>query len=212
MKQYKHAAKRKIKPYIINRCIVLAGAIAVIAAVIVACTAVGTDGTETPTGTPTGHAQGVEMLPTVQTTTPAENTPETSHSASGEATETPEPIPFFYITDEERTLIEEVVAAESRGEPHDGQVAVAECILNACLKDDIRPAEAIERYKYTKARATPTYSVQLAVAEVFDEGKLITDEPILYFYNPAYGTSEFHESQTFVLEIENHRFFKEAKA
>lgn len=155
---------------------------------------------------------GRRNAPDGTNTTPAENTPETSHSASGEATETPEPIPFFYITDEERTLIEEVVAAESRGEPHDGQVAVAECILNACLKDDIRPAEAIERYKYTKARATPTYSVQLAVAEVFDEGKLITDEPILYFYNPAYGTSEFHESQTFVLEIENHRFFKEAKA
>ena len=118
---------------------------------------------------------------------------------------------FFTLTPEQRTLIEQVVSAESRGEPYDGQVAVAQCILNACLKDDITPEKAIKKYKYTSARVEPTRSVREAVAAVFDRGEGITDEPIIYFYNPAIVESEFHESQTFVIEIKNHRFFKEAE-
>ena len=42
-----------------------------------------------------------------------------------------------------------------------------------------------------------------------DEG--VTDEPIIYFYNPAIGCGDFHETQIFVIEIKNHRFFKEAE-
>lgn len=119
---------------------------------------------------------------------------------------------YYYITDEERALIEQVVSAESRGEPYDGQVAVTQCILNACLKDDITPEQAIKKYKYTSARVEPTRSVREAVAAVFDRGEGVTEEPILYFYNPAIVDSEFHESQTFVIEIANHKFFKEGPA
>ena len=122
-----------------------------------------------------------------------------------------EPAAFFALTPEQRTLIEQVVSAESRGEPYDGQVAVAQCILNACLKDDITPERAVVKYKYTSARVEPTDSVKEAVAAVFDRGEGVTDEPILYFYAPAIVHSDFHESQTFVIEIKNHRFFKEAE-
>lgn len=118
---------------------------------------------------------------------------------------------FFALTPEQRTLIEQVVSAESRGEPYDGQVAVAQCILNACMKDGITPDQVIKKYKYTSARVEPTDSVKKAVAAVFDRGEGITEEPILYFYAPALVTSEWHESQDFVIEIKNHRFFKEAE-
>lgn len=129
-----------------------------------------------------------------------------------ETTVTPtEPIAFFALTPEQRTLIEQVVSAESRGEPYDGQLAVAQCILNACIKDDITPEQAIVKYKYTTNRAEPTDSVKEAVAAVFDRGEFITEEPLLYFYNPELVTSNFHESQDFVIEINNHRFFKEAE-
>ena len=123
----------------------------------------------------------------------------------------PEPIAFFELTPEQRTLIEQVVSAESRGEPYVGQLAVAQCILNACIKDDITPEQAIVKYKYTTNRAEPTDSVKEAVAAVFDRGEVITEEPLLYFYNPELVTSNFHESQDFVIEINNHRFFKEAE-
>lgn len=49
----------------------------------------------------------------------------------------------------------------------------------------------------------------LTVAAVFDRGETVVDEPILYFYNPALVTSDFHESQIFVIEEGGHRFFTE---
>lgn len=138
--------------------------------------------------------------------------PETQRPVTSDPTQSPIEMQAFYeLTDAERELVEMVVSAESRGEPFTGQVAVAQCILNACLKHDIRPAEAIAKYHYTKNRAEPTESVKKAVAAVFDRGEGVTTEPILYFYNPAAVTSEFHESQIFVIEIQNHRFFKEAE-
>lgn len=147
-----------------------------------------------------------------ETTAGIETSAETQSPETTEQTEGPtEPAVFFELTAEERTLIEQVVSAESRGEPYDGQVAVAQCILNACLKDGIRPAEAIVEYKYTGAREEPTRSVREAVAAVFDRGEGVTEEPIIYFYNPALASGEFHETQIFVIEIKNHRFFKEAE-
>ena len=155
----------------------------------------------TSQGTPQGEIEARETIAETQ---------KTQDGAKYEPTETTkEPSEFYILTSEQRTLIEQVVSAESRGEPYDGQVAVAQCILNACLKDDITPEQAIKKYKYTTARAEPTESVKAAVAAVFDRGEGITDEPILYFYNPALVESEFHESQIFVVEIANHRFFKE---
>lgn len=156
----------------------------------------------------TGGGSGADET-TASTETSAETqSPETTAHETEAITE---PTVFFELTAEERTVIEQVVSAESRGEPYDGQVAVAQCILNACLKDGIRPEAVLKKYHYTKARVKPTSSVCAAVAAVFDRGEGVTEEPILYFYNPHLCNSEFHESQTFVIEIQNHRFFKEAE-
>ena len=94
-------------------------------------------------------------------------------------------------------------------EPYDGQVAVAECILNACLKDGLQPSEVRTKYKYSGWNDEPSESVKKAVSAVFDDGYKITDEFILYFYAPKYTTSKWHESQDFVMEIGGHRFFAE---
>lgn len=133
--------------------------------------------------------------------------PETSR----ELESSEEPAAFYELTDEERELIEWILSSECRGEPYDGQRAVAQCLLNACLKDDIRPAEALKKYRYTKTKTEPTASIKRAVAAVFDDGDFVTDEPILYFYNPAIVDSAFHESQVHVMTIQNHKFFKEAE-
>ena len=114
----------------------------------------------------------------------------------------------YSLTPQERDLVERVVMAEAGGESYKGQMLVAQCILNACEIDGIRPAEAVKRYSYAKSRPEPSKSVKRAVAAVFDEGEQATGEPILYFYAPALTTSEFHESQIFVIEEGGHRFFK----
>lgn len=117
--------------------------------------------------------------------------------------------PRFYLTDSERDTVERVVMGEAGGESFEGQMLIAQCILNAAEKRGIEPSEAVVVYSYTKARPAPTQSVKDAVAAVFDRGETVVDELILYFYNPALVRSDFHESQIFVIEEGGHRFFAE---
>ena len=115
--------------------------------------------------------------------------------------------PRYNLTETERDLVERVVMAESGGESYKGQMLVAQCILNACEIDGIRPAKVIKKYVYAKARPEPSDSVKRAVSAVFDKGETVTDEPIVYFYAPALVKSEFHESQIFCLREGGHKFF-----
>ena len=130
-------------------------------------------------------------------------------SDTNQAIEPAKDEPIFYLTDYERWVVECVVMGESGGEPYEGQVLVAQCILNACLKDNIQPSEVRVNYKYSGWRESPSDSVKRAVSAVFDEGYKITDEFILYFYAPKLCNSKWHETQIFVIECGGHRFFKE---
>ena len=145
--------------------------------------------------TPTGSKQETNILP--PTTTVGTYIPD----ASAPAAETVEPT--------EPAVVERVVMAEAGGESFEGQMLVAQCILNAAEKRGVDPSEAVILYSYTKSRPDPTQRVKDAVAAVFDRGETVVDEPILYFYNPALVTSDFHESQIFVIEEGGHRFFAE---
>lgn len=115
----------------------------------------------------------------------------------------------YDITDAERWEIAATVTAEAEGEPFAGKVAVAQCILQACEDDGIRPTEALTKYGYSKKRPRPSAEALEAVQAVFDHGDKVTSEPIKYFYAPAYTVSSWHESQDYVLTINNHKFFKE---
>lgn len=117
---------------------------------------------------------------------------------------------LYPLTDAERREIASVVTAEAVGEPYAGKVAVAQCILQACYDDGLRPIEAIKKYKYCKLRPEPCDEALEAVRAVFDLGEKATAEPIKYFYAPARVRSSWHESQDYVMTINNHRFFKEA--
>ena len=121
-----------------------------------------------------------------------------------------EPIePAFYLSDSERRIAECIVMGEARGESYEGQVLVAQCILNACLKDELQPSEVRKKYKYSGWHDNPSKSVKNAVSAVFDDGYKVTDEPIMYFYAPKLVKSKWHETQRFVIEVGCHRFFAE---
>ena len=164
--------------------------------------------------TPAGSKQETNILP--PTTTVGTYIPDTPAPAA-ETVEPAEPAvryPLtdavrYPLTDAERDVVERVVMAEAGGESFEGQMLVAQCILNAAEKRGVDPSEAVVLYSYTKSRPDPTQRVKDAVAAVFDRGETVVDEPILYFYNPALVTSDFHESQIFVIEEGGHRFFAE---
>lgn len=118
--------------------------------------------------------------------------------------------PRFYLSDYERSELEALVMAEAGGESYEGQMAVAQCIIDACEKEGKQPSEIAVMYRYTKHRPAPSESVKEAVSAVFDRGEVVTEENILYFYAPAIVYSEWHETQTYVTTIGGHRFFSEA--
>lgn len=115
----------------------------------------------------------------------------------------------YPLTDAERLEIAQVITAEAEGEPFAGKVAVAQCILQTCEDEGLRPAEVLEKYKYSRRRPEPTAEALEAVEAVFDFGHVATSEPIRYFYAPELIESTWHESQVYVMTINNHKFFKE---
>ena len=112
-----------------------------------------------------------------------------------------------------------VVAAESRGEPYEGQLAVAQCIRETSERTMMTPEAVVKQINPngTRQYAQPvdmsvvTDSVRDACCDVFVLGISATDEPIRYFYSTVSGFySAWHEnSLEYVTTIGNHRFFKE---
>jgi hypothetical protein len=117
--------------------------------------------------------------------------------------------PLFYLSDHERKIAEKIVMGECGGESYNGQVLVAQCLLNACLKDDLQPSEVRNKYKYSGWNENPSQDVKDVVSDVFDKGYKVTDEFILYFYAPKYAKGGWHETQRFITEVGGHRFFAE---
>ena len=125
-------------------------------------------------------------------------------------------IPFFYITDEDRHIIHGIVAGESKGESIRGKKLVAQCIMNAMIRNNWDAETVRIEYKYAgwepeleKTNPDLWAEVIEAVADVFDNGNLETYEPILYFYAPNYAYSHWHENElTYVLTEGGHKFFK----
>lgn len=183
--------RRRAKARIQQAAVLLTAAVMVAGIVMVVSTVT----TERPAASDTAEEQ-----PAVVITTP-EGSLETSD---------PTDMPVrFYLSASERDTVERVVMAESGGESFEGQMLVAQCILNAAEKEGVQPSEAVVIYSHTSNRPDPTQSVKDAVAAVFDLGEVAIDAPVMYFYNPALVTSTWHESQIFVAEVGGHRFFAE---
>ena len=107
-----------------------------------------------------------------------------------------------------------VVAAESRGEPYEGQVAVAQCILETSKKRMMTPEEVVKmKNRYASPCETQEEKdlVMDACIDVFIHGEKAFDEPIEYFYSIRGGfVSDWHENNLeYVATIGNHKFFKE---
>lgn len=122
--------------------------------------------------------------------------------------------PFFNLTETDRKTIQYIVAGEAKGEPMEGKMAVAQCILHGMVKSDWSAERVRIEYQYSgwddeleNANPEAWAEVVEAVSRVFDDGELISDKPILYFYAPKRVSSDWHESLNFSCELSNHRFF-----
>ena len=122
--------------------------------------------------------------------------------------------PFFNLTKAERKTIQYIVAGEAKGEPMEGKMAVAQCILHGMVKSGWSAERVRIEYQYSgwddeleNANPEAWAEVVKAVSRVFDDGELISDKPILYFYAPNVVSSSWHESLNHAVTIGGHRFF-----
>lgn len=122
--------------------------------------------------------------------------------------------PFFNLTEADRKTIQYIVAGEAKGEPMEGKMAVAQCILHGMVKSGWSAERVRIEYQYSGwddelENANPEVWAEVveAVSRVFDDGELISDKPILYFYAPDITSSSWHESLNHAVTIEGHKFF-----
>ena len=104
--------------------------------------------------TPAGSKQETDILP--PTNTVGAYIPDTPAPAA-ETVEPTEPAVRYHLTDAERDVVERVVMAEAGGESFEGQMLVAQCILNAAEKRGVEPSEAVVLYSYTKSPVSYTH-------------------------------------------------------
>lgn len=120
--------------------------------------------------------------------------------------------PHFELTDKNRDLLERLCMGEFGSGGFAGAAMIAQAV-----KDDMYyygytdVATIISQLHYTgRTDVTPTKSVKDAVTYVFDMDKDAIQHRILYMYNPklmSEGYSSFHESQRYICNLEDVRFF-----
>ena len=122
--------------------------------------------------------------------------------------------PFFNLTEAERKTIQYIVAGEAKGESMEGKMAVAQCILHGMVKSGWSAERVRIEYQYSgwddeleNVNPEAWAEVVEAVSRVLDDGELISDKPILYFYAPDITSSDWHESLNHAVTIGGHRFF-----
>ena len=117
--------------------------------------------------------------------------------------------PYWPLTDEERELVERVVAAEARGESIEGQMAVAQVIMDRAVTRN----QSITKVCTAKSQFAKPYQGEIsektkdAVFFVFDKG----DRPfelVTHFYAwKVIDAPYWTEDKDFVGEIGGHRFY-----
>lgn len=118
----------------------------------------------------------------------------------------------FRLTTDERELVEQVVAAEARGENFEGQMAVAQvirdrCILNEQTVEEVVNAEGQFAEAYDGEISSTT---EAAVGLVFEGGHNVFEVPVTHFYaQDLIDMPEWTGNLVFVEEIGGHSFFTE---
>ena len=129
-----------------------------------------------------------------------------------------EQVPFIEISDDDRYIVECVVAGEAGGHSYELMKAVAQCMaismdMRKMSADEVRQEHQYHGYNPELEQTDPSAWAMVcsAVSEIFDDGNFVVYEPIEYFYNPSYGGGDFHEKMDFIIEIDGVRFFRDVE-
>jgi hypothetical protein len=117
-----------------------------------------------------------------------------------------EPINAYELTQEEREIIERVVAAEARGETLKGQMAVANVIKDRAELWNMTPKEVVTaKGQFAEPfQGEISEDTRLAVEIIFDKGIRVFKEPVTHF---ASNNPWWAENKTVRGSIGVHTFY-----
>lgn len=103
-----------------------------------------------------------------------------------------------------------VVGAEARGEPVEGIMAVAQCILDTAIHDGITPEQVVKRPGQYATPLPQGYEggelVNECCLRVFACGERVAEDEIEFFCTVGCN-SAWHHSQRYVTTIGGHEFY-----
>lgn len=122
------------------------------------------------------------------------------------------------LSSKDISLLEKLVMAEAGGEPYEGQLAVANVVMNRLdseyFPDTVRKV-IYEKNQFSPAmsgvinKMKPTDSVKKAVREVVVEGVRILDDDVVFFINPDKATNTWvAKTKEFYVKIGGHAFYR----
>ena len=119
--------------------------------------------------------------------------------------------PVYIITDEERELIEKVVAAEARGESIECMMAVSQVIRDRCITREQSVTEVLTAPNQFSAPYDGKVADRIkdAVSFTFDEGHSTFEYPVTHFYaSHLIDPPDWTESMEYLGEIDGVSFFR----
>lgn len=120
--------------------------------------------------------------------------------------------PEYNITEEERELIERVVAAEARGESIECMMAVAQTIRDRSITREQPVAEVLTAPNQFAApyQGRIIERIEDAVSFVFDDGISVFDYPVTHFYaSHLIDPPDWTYEMEFLGEIDGVSFFRQ---
>lgn len=120
--------------------------------------------------------------------------------------------PEYGITDDERELIERVVAAEARGESIECMMAVAQVIRDRCITREQSVTEVLTApNQFAKPYEDKiTDRIKDAVSFTFDEGHSTFEYPATHFYaSHLIDPPDWTENMQYLGEIDGVSFYRQ---
>jgi len=113
------------------------------------------------------------------------------------------------LDEKNRILLEHLVMGEAGTEGFIGCALVAQTIRDTLHYENTNDVEKIrQEYKYdANLKNSPNDDVKAAVQYIFDEGQSVVQHKLLFFYETKLCSSEWHETQNYVVTYRTTRFF-----
>lgn len=112
------------------------------------------------------------------------------------------------LSKEDKELACQIVYGEAGGEGFEGCCLVAQCLKDSMVFLGYNSVADVRKYcRYDGWQKNYSETAKQAVEYIFDQNRSAVAHRLLFFYAPNLCKSDWHESQYFVLQRGNSRFF-----